>query len=342
MARPATSRLKVNPPLGRMPVLQFCAPGELQVDAGYQRSTEGESSQSLIRRLAMFWNWDLCLPLVVSRRRLEDGETLFVIDGQHRLEAARLRGDIVQLPCMVKEYASAADEAASFVHLNQQRRALTKLDLFKAAVASEDPEACAIVAAMTAAGLSIAPHSNYTAWKPGMVSNIGGIENAWRTHGGRVTSLALAVMADAFAGQVLQYAGTIFPGIAAVVEDEVDKRTDPSRRAQLVAMIGGRSQNDWRRDVMCARADNPNLKFAKASAEVLREHWARKFGFFSAPAPSKAAPPVPQVKTEAFAGLHEPGEAARAWCEQCERRVTVEKAQACLSQFCKMKVAQAA
>lgn len=77
MSRPATNRLKCNPPLGRMPVLMHCAPGELQVDAAYQRSTEGEGSQSLIRRLAMFWNWDLCLPLVVSRRRTDADEALF-------------------------------------------------------------------------------------------------------------------------------------------------------------------------------------------------------------------------------------------------------------------------
>ena len=33
---------------------------------------------------------------------------------------------------MVVDYASPASEAASFVHLNQQRRPLNKLDVFKA------------------------------------------------------------------------------------------------------------------------------------------------------------------------------------------------------------------
>jgi hypothetical protein len=80
-----------------------------------------------------------------------------VIDGQHRLAAARIRGDIDHLPAVVGSYASTADEAASFVHLNQQRRPLGKLDLFKAAVASGDTEATEIVAALDAAGLSVAP-----------------------------------------------------------------------------------------------------------------------------------------------------------------------------------------
>src|SRR5947207_2595614 len=104
MASPAAARLKFNPPLGRMPVLQFCAPGELAVDASYQRGLEDTRSRDLIKRIAAHWNWDLCQPLVVARRQ---GGALYVIDGQHRLEAARQRGDIAQLPCVVLDYACA-------------------------------------------------------------------------------------------------------------------------------------------------------------------------------------------------------------------------------------------
>ena len=68
MARSATSRLKVNAPLGRMPVLQFMGPCELQIDAAYQRSIESGESKTLIRKIAQHWNWDLCQPLVVARR----------------------------------------------------------------------------------------------------------------------------------------------------------------------------------------------------------------------------------------------------------------------------------
>ena len=157
MSRPATSRLKVNPPLGMMPALQYAPPSILQVDQSYQRSLENKSSQTLIRKIAQYWNWDLCQPLVVARRH---GGSLFVIDGQHRLEAAKLRGDIQQLPCVIVEYASSADEAASFVHLNQQRRPLSTVDVFKAAVASLDPEAVALSDAMADAGLTLAALEN--------------------------------------------------------------------------------------------------------------------------------------------------------------------------------------
>lgn len=160
MSRPATDRLKLNPPLGMLPALQYLLPAQLKIDASYQRSLDTDAGKALVRRIAQHWNWDLCQPLVVSRRA--DG-ALYVIDGQHRLAAARLRGDIAQLPAVVVQYASAADEAASFVHLNQERTPLTRLDLFKAALASGDSEALAIVEALDAAGLMVAPHNNFTA-----------------------------------------------------------------------------------------------------------------------------------------------------------------------------------
>jgi hypothetical protein len=72
MARAATDRIKMNPPLGRMPVLQNLLPAELQIDASYQRSLDASNSQSLIRRMAQHWNWDLCQPLVVARRDTGD------------------------------------------------------------------------------------------------------------------------------------------------------------------------------------------------------------------------------------------------------------------------------
>jgi hypothetical protein len=319
MSRPATSRLKYNAPLGRMPVLQFMQPAELQIDASYQRDLATGPSQTLIRKIAQFWNWDLCQPLVVARRA---GGELFVIDGQHRLEAARLRGDIPQLPCVVVEYASAADEAASFVHLNQQRRPLSKLDLFKAAVASEDPEACAILEAMTEAGLSVAPHSNYTAWKPGMVQNIGGIEKAWRSAGPKVTAKALVALRLGFQGQVLRYAGTIFPGIVAVCSDEVRNDFRGERFERFCRRLGHWRQEEWRTAIMRQKGEEPELKYNVCSAHVLRREWRKEQGA-EAPAELK------------FTACRD----GKAWCDQCDMAVTEAQAASCKSRYCSLRKA---
>lgn len=276
MSRPATDRLKCAAPIGTLPVLQYALPSQLQIDLDYQRSIDTSASQSLIRKIAQHWDWSLCLPLVVARR---PGGEMYVIDGQHRLAAAKMRGDIAQLPCVIVEMSDKADEAASFVLLNTGRVALNKLAIFKAAVTSGDSQASAIVAAMREAGLSIAPHTNHTAWKPGMVSNIGGIEAAWRLHGPTRTRAALIVMAKALDGQVMRYAGTIFPGVAALVSQLTVKR-DPliwmhGDEADMVAeMVGETAQDEWRRLIAQVRVDNPNMKFGAASAKAIGDAWA--------------------------------------------------------------------
>lgn len=353
-----TDRIKFNPQLGRMLMLQFVLPGELQVDSAYQRSIETSDSQALIRKIAMHWDWDLCQPLVVSRR--SDG-TLFVIDGQHRLAAARLRGDIQQLPAMVKEYASAADEAATFVQMNAQRRPLSPLQVFHAAVASGDTEACAIVAAIEAAGLRLGRTTNLEQSPPGSINNVGGLQKAWRRAGPKATAEALQVLAAAFAGERMIYAGSIFPGIVAVCQDEMlgGQSFAPARFAMLTAALGKAGQQALRKAILEAKAAAPNLNYGSAAAQAVRSLWRGAGGAAGAdPAPQSAIRPSDSQRASvsvqavtlarpapAPARVAAPGpfnlEGGRGWCSQCEMRRTRDQAAACSSAFCKLKAVAA-
>lgn len=321
MSRPATSRLKTNPPLGMRPSLEFRRVSELRIDPVYQRSISAAASQTLIRRIAQFWDWSLCQPLAVAKR--DDG-ALFVVDGQHRLEAAKLRRDIDDLPCVVTAYANSGDEAAAFVALNQQRRPLGKIDLFKAALAAEDDTATAIARLLTQAGLHLAPHTNFTAWKPGMVSNIAGIEAAFRAHGERVTGVALRALAQAFAGQVLRYAGSLFPGIVGCVVQEVriEGRVDLDR---LVAALAGRPQAGWREQIALEQAASGSDRKVSAKSVVAK-------AYRDAP---RRPPPV-AVQTPPRQQEQLPP-AMMIWCEQCDRRVSGAEANRCSSPFCKAR-----
>ncbi len=209
-----TPGLKLKPMRGMRPSLEFRPIPDLHIDESYQRSIDNGPSQALVRRIAVGWDWSLCQPLIVAKR--DDG-TLYVIDGQHRLAAARLRNDIWDLPCVVVASRSADEEAAAFVALNRERRALGRLDLFKAALAADDGEASLIMDALTDAGLSVAVTTNPDSWKPGQVVNIGGLEQCLRTHGEAVLGRACKIAVAAFPDQHMRYFGTIFPGIAAAV-----------------------------------------------------------------------------------------------------------------------------
>lgn len=202
-----------NPVTGQPPELEWVSPERLAVDPEYQRGLEARSSQSLIKNIAKFWDWRLCQPLNVARRG--DG-SLWVVDGQHRLEGAKLRGDIAHLPCVVMNQDSREQEAQVFVSLNRRRRPLNSVDVFKADIVAGKPDATAVNDLIAAAGLRIAPHSNYTAWKPGMLYCIPGIASSYRRHGKDVTLAALTAIAKAFEGHVLRYAGQMFRALAIV------------------------------------------------------------------------------------------------------------------------------
>lgn len=249
--------VKLQAQRGRRPSLEFRPLGDLLIDESYQRSIDTGASQSLIARIARSWDWGLCQPLNVAKR--DDG-ALYVIDGQHRLAAARMRGDIFDLPCVVVASASANEEAAAFVALNQQRRPLGKLDLFKAALKSGDGEAVLIQSALANAGMAIATSTNPDSWKPGQVVNIGGLEHCVRSHGEKVLRTALLASSVAFHGQVLRYFGTIFPGIAAGVA------AHGGGHADLIAIVlGGCEQAEWRDTINRAKAEQPNLNMREAA-----------------------------------------------------------------------------
>lgn len=268
----ATARLKVNPPLGTRPSLEFRRIAELEIDPAYQRNIDAGPSQTLIRRIATFWDWTLCQPLSVAKRA--DG-TLMVVDGQHRLEGARLRGDIIDLPCVISAYASMGEEAAAFVALNQQRRPLNRMQVFKAALAAGDKEALDIKDALDDAGLWIGSSSDLSIQKPGAIVCLRGLENCLHVHGKAVLAAALDVMAQSFKGQVLRYSGTIFPGIAALTADEMalDKGFhDGALFGLMTAMIGGAEQVEWYKDISARTAEIPTRR--AAAIAVLRDAWA--------------------------------------------------------------------
>lgn len=175
-------------------------------DPSYQRSVDNASSQKLIERIAANWDWRLCVPLLVASR----GEGLFVIDGQHRRDAALKRGDIPHLPCSVVSFASVAEEAVIFATSNRERKVMTKLDLFRSAIIAGEPEAVVLDHLVREAGLSMAATVAAQGLKPGALGFTTALYKALRRHGRAITSAALTAMGEAFSRQIMLDGGALF------------------------------------------------------------------------------------------------------------------------------------
>lgn len=271
-------RLVCNPPRGRRPALQNCTLAELAIDPAYQRAIDNHPSQALVRAIAKDWNWTLCQPLVVANR---DGEELFVVDGQHRLAAAHLRGDILDLPCVIISSSGAAQEAETFVALNDRRRPLQRLQVFRAALAAGNVEAVAIATAIERAGLRIGTTTNLASQPPGAVINISGIERCLRQHGEAVLTTALLAIARAWPEQLLRFAGTLFPGIAAICAAAHEKDRafrDSEDFGFMVEMLFAATQEEWVREIKQALADSNGHSIREAAIHVFQNAWAECCG----------------------------------------------------------------
>jgi hypothetical protein len=197
-------------PMGDQPSIEWVRVERLSIDGTYQRSTDNQASQRLILSIAAKFDWRLCAPLVVSRR--PDG-TMPVIDGQHRTLAAKLRGDILFLPCCIFNYQGPEEEAQMFIAANRSRKPMNRLDDFHAALAAGDLEALEVNRLVMEAGLSISRNTASASWKPGEIAFTSSIASTVSKHGAAITSAALTNIAEAFPDQRLTHAGSIFLGL---------------------------------------------------------------------------------------------------------------------------------
>lgn len=254
----------IQPPKGTLPVLQYCLPGQLRIDPSYQREID-DKGRVLVRKIAASWDWSLCQPLVVASR---SDRSLYVIDGQHRLEAARMRGDIAQLPRLILHPADPAEEAAAFVELNANRRPLTAYALFNGALAAGDELALRLDRLLSEAGLRFSGAADPARLKPGQLNNVGTVRKWHARNGDQRTRTALSCIARAFDGQVLTIAGSLFMGVAAVVLEHGDALS-----THLFIDVLQQPQEDWLSDFR-RRAAEDGVGVQAAAVAVLRDAYA--------------------------------------------------------------------
>ncbi len=104
---------------------------QLAIDESYQR----ELNKPHVKHLATNWKNNAEGVLEVAFRR----GMYYVVDGGHRLEAARQRGDVTELLCILRNSSSAKKEAELFREVNKiGRKNVEPTDDFKASVVAGD------------------------------------------------------------------------------------------------------------------------------------------------------------------------------------------------------------
>ena len=123
---------------------------DLNIDHAYQRE---KVIIKKVQQIQSSWSWVGCGMILVALRK--DG-SFWVMDGQHRVLAARNRSDIDELPCLVFSVESKTDEAAGFLVANTQRKPVTAIAKYKAMVLTKDTTAMAVDEVLDRLGIEVA------------------------------------------------------------------------------------------------------------------------------------------------------------------------------------------
>ena len=132
-------------------------PGTIPRMTPYQPGALPFTGQEIIE-IASKFNWPAFGVLVVARR----GETLYVVDGQHRFLGAMRRSDVKKVPCIVFDSGGVESEARTFLDAQTLRKPVTAIDKFKALLVCKDPTAMAVQKLIDESGRHAAKGSSAT------------------------------------------------------------------------------------------------------------------------------------------------------------------------------------
>ena len=145
---------------------------ELKVDDDYQRTI----SETRVTAISQHWSWLACGSLFVAER--EPG-AFFVFDGGNRLEAARRRSDVAELPCVVFKLNNKMAEAMAFWRCNCNRGAVTSYHKMRALLVSGDQVSRDVLALLVEQGFKPVAAGNHG---PNTVGCLAGFTSAFRSN----------------------------------------------------------------------------------------------------------------------------------------------------------------
>lgn len=181
---------------GARPEMKWLPLDVLVVDRTYQRECSPAHAQNIMRR----FNWIYFQAVTVTA---VDGGKYAVIDGQHRVLAARAHPDIQEVPCIVVRAPTVEEQARGFVEMNRTHKAVTQVQTYWAAVAAKDPEYLMLEISLREAGVKVWDYSGYgkRGLPPGTTMAVGTCLRILRRFGNDALVAALRALREAWPNQ---------------------------------------------------------------------------------------------------------------------------------------------
>lgn len=201
---------------GPRPELRWLPTGRLVTDPAYQRRIDSRRGRRLIERITADFSWS-CFGAILAAPAGEEGWT--IIDGQHRVEAARRR-KLDEVPAVVVAAADAAAQARLFVAANRDRVNLNPMALHHAGLAAGD-ESAALLDRVCRAARVIIPRYPIpaTSIKPRTTLAVGACAACLDKYGPTRLRAALELIADAYEEQPGALRAAVVKAVCQVLAD---------------------------------------------------------------------------------------------------------------------------
>lgn len=166
---------------GPKPMLTWLPIDQLHVNEEYQRPSTTKRGQQVIRGIVEHFQWKL-FSIVTVTPRANGG--YWLIDGQHRTIAAKLRG-IEEVPAIVLQQLTPEEQARTFAGINGKRVSVNPYAIHHAMLAAGDETAVRIDRVCEAAGVVIPryPKSSNQNLKPEECMALGEIKRGIKKYG---------------------------------------------------------------------------------------------------------------------------------------------------------------
>lgn len=128
----------MNNKYGKIPSFKWIDVNKLLINNKYQRDHSSRASNKNIATIVETFSWSKFTPLTICDNN--DG-TFNVIDGGHRLSAAKILGDIPEVPCWIIPEAEIQEQSDNFVDINRNRVVVNPFQIFYAQAVAGDAKA---------------------------------------------------------------------------------------------------------------------------------------------------------------------------------------------------------
>ncbi|MBJ6722409.1 ParB N-terminal domain-containing protein [Bacillus sp. PR5] len=212
---------------GKPPRLDYVPVAQIYTDHNYQRELDERRVQKLVRAFA--WTKFGAISLIESGL-----EKFAVVDGQHRLEAARRLG-FERVPSSITNAGQFKTEAEIFLALNRDRKNVTPIERYWAGLAAEDPETVRAKKVLDACGCEVSPTMGVK--KPNYTAAITALMRSISYYGEKATREAIEIIRESWPEDANALRGVIIMGLAAVINNNAGYKRERMQKVLAASNI---------------------------------------------------------------------------------------------------------